>query len=89
MLCRPGDGAEHTTPQPLDIRGILRLRGVGDPGSSIYTDSVQVGAGRRGFMDPLSPYSKAERVLWAHFTEKRTEALSAGWGLGDLPRVTG
>lgn len=31
VLCRPGDGAEHTTPQPLDVRGSLRLCGVGEP----------------------------------------------------------
>jgi len=28
------------TPQPLDVSGPLRLRGVGVPGSSIYADLV-------------------------------------------------
>ena len=36
-------------------------------------------------MDPLSPYSKAGRVLWAHFTEERTEVQTAGGGLGPAP----
>lgn len=40
-------------------------------------------------MDPLSPYSKAGQVLWAHFTEERTEVQKAGEGLGPAPGHSG
>ena len=40
-------------------------------------------------MGPLSPYSKAGRVLWAHFTEERTEVQTAGRGLGPAPGTQG
>lgn len=37
------------TPQPLDVSGLWRLRGVGVPGPSIYADLARGrGAGWRG-----------------------------------------
>ena len=83
-----GQKVLHTTPQPLVVGGSPRPLSGGAPGLLNQYCLLGVGEGE-GELWPLSPLSKSGWAMWAHFKEERTEALTAGRGSRDLPRVIG